>query len=156
MSIMPEIYDVDIPDSQDQIEYSDIDNSTEDTPHEYAWDFEKNDFLLKDGKFIIVEGIEALKIWTWKALHTPRFRYDIYDENYGHDIETLIGKNLSYELMETETKRFVTECLTRNKYITGITNFSMKKVNKLASISFTEKTTLDDIDIKDMSTDIPV
>lgn len=153
MGLLPEIYDVPMSDSLQ----TDITNDEQvSLPREYAWDFEKNDFILKDGKFVIVEGIEALRVWTWKALHTPRFRYDIYDENYGHDIETLIGKNFSYELMEAEIKRFVTECLTRNEYITGITNFSMKKVNKRVSISFTEKTTFDDIDIKDMTTDIPI
>ena len=151
MSLFPEIYEVQMPNSLQ----SSVSVVTEDQlPREYAWDFDKNDFVIKNGHFVIVEGIEALRVWTWKALHTPRLRYDIYDKNYGYDIESLVGKNFSYELLKTEIKRFVTECLTRNKYIIGIDNFSMKKVNKLASISFIEKTTLDDIYIKDIMTDI--
>ena len=45
---------------------------------EYAWDFTSNDFLLVDGKNTIVTGKEAVKVWLWKALQTPRYRYLAY------------------------------------------------------------------------------
>lgn len=155
MSIMPEVYDVEIPDPQEQTEYSDIDSSTENIPREYAWNFEKNDFLLKDGKFVVVEGKEAIKIWIWKALHTPKMRYSIYSDTYGHDMESLIGKGFSYGLMETEIKRFVTESLTQIKYITGITDFSMNIDNDIYKVSFTVGTTIGDIEIENAETDVP-
>lgn len=63
-----------------------------DIPKEYVWDFEKNDFKLKDGKFQIVEGIEALKIWIWKALKTSKGKYPIYSDAYGNEFEKIIVK----------------------------------------------------------------
>ena len=41
-------------------------------PKKYAWDFKNNDFLLVDGKFQIVTGTEALKVWMWKALNITK------------------------------------------------------------------------------------
>ena len=153
MSIIPEVYDVDIPDSQVEVQYKEDD--IQEVPREYAWDFEKNDFLLKDGKFIIVEGIEAIKIWIWKALHTPKLIYSIYSDTYGHDIESLVGKGFSYDLMETEIKRFVTESLTQIKYVNGISDFNISEDGSLYDISFTVNTSLGDIEIEDAELDIP-
>ncbi|MBV4423249.1 DUF2634 domain-containing protein [Clostridium tyrobutyricum] len=153
MSIMPEVYDVDIPDPQVEVQYEEDD--IQEVPREYAWDFEKNDFLLKDGKFIIVEGIEAIKIWIWKALHTPKLIYSIYSDTYGHDIESLVGKGFSYDLMETEIKRFVTESLTQIKYVNGISDFYISEDGSLYNVGFMVNTDLGDIEIEDAELDIP-
>lgn len=45
---------------------------------EYAYDFENNRLLLRDGNTYLVEGNEALRIWIFKALSTERFRYTAY------------------------------------------------------------------------------
>ena len=45
---------------------------------EYAYDFENNCLLLRDGNTYLVEGNEALRIWIFKALTTERFRYTAY------------------------------------------------------------------------------
>ncbi|WP_238915090.1 DUF2634 domain-containing protein [Clostridium sp. YIM B02555] len=106
-------------------------------PKEYAWDFDKNDFKLKDGKFQIVEGIEALKIWIWKALKTSRLTYPIYSSTYGQEIEKLVGKGLSKSLIESEAKRLTLECLKENEHILNIKNFKVSKEKDLLNISFT-------------------
>ena len=46
---------------------------------EYAYDYENNRLLLRDGQTYLVEGNEALRIWIFKALDTERFRYTAYD-----------------------------------------------------------------------------
>lgn len=106
-------------------------------PKEYAWDFEKNDFKLKDGKFQIVEGIEAIKIWIWKALKTSKAIYPIYSEDYGQEFEGLIGKGISKSLAESEAERLTLECLKENEHILGITNFKADKSKDVLSITFT-------------------
>ena len=56
-------------------------SSTEDSTtalpmfREYAYDYENNCLLLRDGNTYLVEGNEALRIWIFKALATERFRY---------------------------------------------------------------------------------
>lgn len=106
-------------------------------PREYAWDFEKNDFQLKDGKFQVVEGIEALKIWIWKALKTSKYTYSIYSDNYGQELDKLIGEGLSKSLAESEAKRLTLECLKDNEHILSIRSFSVDKSNDVLSITFT-------------------
>lgn len=106
-------------------------------PKEYAWDFEKNDFKLKDGKFQIVEGTEALKIWIWKALKTSKFIYPIYSDDYGQEFEGLVGKGISKSLAESEAKRLTLECLEENEHILSISNFKADKSNDILKITFT-------------------
>ncbi|MBC2579687.1 DUF2634 domain-containing protein [Clostridium sp. DJ247] len=121
-------------------------------PGEYAWDFEKNEFLLKDGKFVIVQGKEALKIWVWKALHTTRIKYSIYSLKYGNDLESMVGKGYSRELLETEAKRLIWECLSLNSHITGVENFSISFKNDILNISFTAITDQGKIFMNNVST----
>ncbi len=144
MSILPAL-DVNIDDV--------INQSIEDSssilaiPREYAWDFENNDFLLKDGKFVIVEGKEALKVWMWKALHTVKMRYSIYSDNYGHDLDSLIGQGFSSGLIESEARRIVWECISLNPHITGIENFSTTYDGDTLTISFTALTDQGEVDM---------
>lgn len=48
---------------------------------EYAYDFENNCLLKKDGKTYLIEGNEALKIWIYKALYTQRYRYTAHSRS---------------------------------------------------------------------------
>lgn len=114
---------------------------------EYAWDFENNDFLLKDGKFVVVEGIEALKIWIWKALNTQRYRYLAYTWNYGHELENLVGKGLSNSVIKSEAQRFIQEALLINPYITDIANINVKIDDSKFTLSFTANTVYGEVDI---------
>lgn len=108
-------------------------------PREYGIDFETGQL---SGK--IVEGYDALLVWAWIALHTPRYRYYIYSEDYGQEYETLIGKNYSEELTDSELERMTEECLTENPYITGIENFTCTKKEEKVTLSFSLITTLGD------------
>lgn len=109
-------------------------------PKEYAWDFEKNDFKLRDGRFQIVEGTEALKIWIWKALKTSKAVYPIYGNDYGQEFESLVGKGISKSLVESEAKRLTLECLKENEHILSISNFKVEKSNDVLKITFTALT----------------
>jgi len=106
-------------------------------PKEYAWDFTNNDFLLVDGKFQIVTGTEALKVWILKALKTPNSRYSAYSTSYGSNVEDLIGQGLSVSLIESESKRIVWECISLNSHITGINNFSIDMTSDILTVNFT-------------------
>ena len=114
--------------------------TTSTIPKEYAWDFEKNDFKLKDGKFIIVTGKEALKVWMWKALHTLKMTYSIYSDNYGSNLDSIIGQGYSDELITSEAKRLVEECLSPNAHILSITDFVTTSDGDTLNVSFTALT----------------
>jgi hypothetical protein len=109
---------------------------------EYLWDFTKNDFVLVDGKFQIVTGLEALKIWAYKALNTQNNTFKAYTASYGQAFDALIGKGYSNALVEAETKRLLLDCLTENPNITGIDNLNISFDGDTLTINFTLLTTL--------------
>lgn len=117
----------------------DVQESEQYIPREYGINFETGQL---SGK--IVEGYDAILVWTWLALHTPRYRYYIYSEDYGQEYEDLIGKSYSSELTQSELERMTEECLMENPYITGIENFSCIKEEEKVKISFSLITTLGD------------
>jgi hypothetical protein len=106
-------------------------------PKEYAWDFVNNDFLLVDGKFQIVTGTEALKVWILKALKTPNSIYSAYSTSYGSNMDVLVGQSLSVALIESESKRIVWECISVNNHITGINNFLIDMTSDVLTVNFT-------------------
>ena len=107
---------------------------------EYAWDFDKNEFILQDGKFIVVTGNEAIKVWAWKALHTERYNYMAYSWNFGHEFESLVGSGLPREAIESECKRFITEALSVNQYINNVLNIQINMEDSIISADFTINT----------------
>ena len=60
---------------------------------EVKWNYEKNTPIWENGNPIFVEGKEAVAVWIYKALSTPRFRYEIYSWNFGCETESLIGQD---------------------------------------------------------------
>lgn len=59
---------------------------------EVAWDFERDVPVFRQGEPVVVTGKEALKVWIWRAIRTPRFRYEIYTWAYGSEFESLLGQ----------------------------------------------------------------
>lgn len=87
---------------------------------EVAWDYQKNCPIFRRGEPVIVTGVEALKVWIYKALLTARYRYEIYSKDYGSEFESLIGQAYTPTLKEAEAPRYLRECLIINPYITDI------------------------------------
>ena len=84
---------------------------------EIGWDFEKNEPIIENGEFKIVEENEAIKVWIYKALYTNNKEHSIYSWDYGSEIKELIGKDYTKALVEAEAKRLIEECLLINPYI---------------------------------------
>jgi hypothetical protein len=92
---------------------------------EYAWDFELNSMILVNGIPQVVEGREALKVWMYKALSTPRYRYLGYTWNYGSELEQLIGSSFTPAAVQTEAERYVREALLVSPYIRAVPKVSV-------------------------------
>lgn len=89
---------------------------------EAAWDYERHVPIWRRGEPVVVTGKEAVKVWIFKALHTPRFKYEIYTWAYGSEFESLIGQAYTPQLKQSECARYLRECLLINPYITSVTN----------------------------------
>ena len=94
---------------------------------EVAWDFENNVPILENGDFKVIEGNEAIKVWVYKAILTPRYSYSIYYWDYGSELLGLIGKAYTPSLTKEEAKRLIKEALEINPYILEV---------EIADISF--------------------
>lgn len=118
---------------------------------EWAWDFAKGDFALKNNKPYLVEGKEAVKIWAYKALLTNRFKYSVYSWDYGSELESLIGSGFTQSATESEVERMVEECLMPNSYIEGVTNFEINSKNEQLIVSFTLVTIYGEVEVSDIA-----
>ena len=112
---------------------------------EYAWDYDENYFLLIDGKNVIVTGREAVKVWIWMVLHTPKNRYKAYTSNYGNELESLINQGLSSSALRSELERYLREALLVNAYITGVKNIEFSMDGSKMEVSFTATTVYGDV-----------
>lgn len=116
-------------------------------PKEYAWDFQKNDYILENGRIKILEGAEAIKVWIYKMLKTPRYRYLIYSWNYGHELEKLIGQGYTSAIVQNEVKRLLEDALTLNSNIKGTADVSVIFEEDQLDISFTAITDYGEVKI---------
>ncbi len=95
-------------------------------------------YRLEGGRIIgKVDGIEAVKQFIQKAIETARNRYLIYDDQYGSELEDLIGANVTPELINEEIPRVITEALIYDDRIESVSNFNIQHQKDLLYISFT-------------------
>lgn len=107
----------------------------------FLFDFTTGDFVIKDGRLVRVEDIDALKVWITKIIKTERFRFRIYErsdkDEYGVTIEDLIvGHDYPPAFIESELKREVTAALTRHPLIQDLTEWKIEKENPLVKVYF--------------------
>lgn len=126
---------------QDEIEkyeeenIEELDDTEDEIYKDIMWDFENNVPILSNGDFVVVEGLEAVKSWAFRALQTQRARFESFTWDYGVDLENFVGKVLT-----TKEKIDITieikECLMQNKHITNVTDFDFKTDQRKVYISF--------------------
>lgn len=96
--------------SEEEIEIINIPSNT------FKVDFDKN--RIKN----LFDGIEALKQAIYKILMTERYRYAIYNWNYGIELEDLIGMPKGY--VKTEIERRIKEALLQDDRIQDVYEFN--------------------------------
>lgn len=105
---------------------------------EYAWDFELDNFVLRDGTPVLLEGIDAVRTWISKTLRTERFRYLVYSWDYGQELDSLLGKRSVPD--QSEAERYVKEALGTSPYIQSLNDFQLQYDADTLSIRFTANT----------------
>lgn len=109
---------------------------------EWAWDFEEQDFKTRNGKMYLVEENEAVKIWLWKLFNTARFRYLIFDWDYGQELEELIGQGYTEGYLESEAERYIREAIEYNleDYVMDIGQVDLVFTKGTLTVSFVAET----------------
>ena len=109
----------------------------------FLYDFEKGDFVVKDGRLVEVSGKEAIKVWIEKILKTEKFKFEIYKEDegideYGTTIKDLIqGRKLPQFFLQSELRREIEEALQKHVEIDRVENFRTEQNFATLKIYFT-------------------
>lgn len=85
----------------------------------------------------MVDEKEALKQFIKKALLTNRSHYRIYSDDYGCEIEQLIGRNVTDSFLQAEIPRMVREALVYDDRINEVTNVTVERQGDAIFISAT-------------------
>ena len=87
-----------------------------------------------------LDGLEAVRQAVEKILSTDRFGWEIYSEDYGSEVNTLIGED--FDLVNSELERIITEALTADERILEIQNFNLKQTSTTSVLAIFDVATV--------------
>lgn len=82
----------------------------------------------------MTDGLESVKQAVFKTLQTDRFYHLIYDSDFGHELNSVIGKSGSYA--ESEIKRCIREALLQDDRIDDVTDTEITIIGDQATARF--------------------
>lgn len=99
----------------------------------------------------VITDLEALAQWVRLALATPRYMYQQYSWDYGHELDTLIGSQYDKELIESEVNRMITDAFSQNEEIEGIRDLVCTFEGDRLTASFTLVTIYGEAEVKNIN-----
>lgn len=75
-----------------------------------------------------INGAESIKQAVYKILMTERYKYEIYDYNYGIELNDLLGK--PKEFVKSMLKGRIQDALSADDRIENVTDFEFKDIDK--------------------------
>jgi Protein of unknown function (DUF2634) len=121
-----------IPDNETDILDELLSEETEPQPSKtYYLDFENG----RIGPMI--DGDLALRQFIIKTIMTPRSRYLIYDDEYGTELEDLIGADVTDAFLQEEIPRVIREALIYDDRIADVRDFVVRREKDVVFIEFT-------------------
>ncbi|SDE96858.1 Protein of unknown function [Fontibacillus panacisegetis] len=102
----------------------------------YCLDFETGKIVER-----IIDGKDAVIQFIHKAIISARYRYLIYNSQYGCEIESLLGQDISPQLLKSEITRVITEALLEDDRIHAVEQFQIVRESDKLFVTFTVLTT---------------
>nr|DAZ29360.1 MAG TPA: Protein of unknown function (DUF2634) [Caudoviricetes sp.] len=126
-----------------------IENNSDELPmyYEVGWNYLKDEPLIKNNEFVIVEGNEAIKVWIYKAIKTVRYQHPIYSWDYGCEIDNLIGQKYTKGLTKSEAERYIKEAILINPYITDVKIIDINFNTDILSVSIQVNTIYGEVSV---------
>lgn len=115
--------------------------------YEVGWDYIKDEPLIENNEFVIVEGNEAIKVWIYKAIKTARYQYPIYSWDYGCEISSLIGQKYTKGLTKSEAERYIKEAILINPYVTDVKIIDINFSEDILSVSIQVDTIYGEVNV---------
>lgn len=98
----------------------------------YAIDFDGEE--VSDAK---IDGLDAIKQFVRKAIATARYRFQVYTNQYGCELEDIVGQDVPQALLNAEIPRVITDALIYDARIKAVRNFDISRSGDGLYISFT-------------------
>lgn len=96
----------------------------------------------------IVTGVDAVKQWVRLALGIERYYFTQYSWNYGSELQSLIGKSGSRDVLKSEAKRIIEDALLINDFIESVNDFDISIIDDRIDAKFTIITTFGDSEVE--------
>lgn len=87
-----------------------------------------------------IDEREAIEQFIIKAIRTARFRFIIYSDDEGCELEDLIGKDLSWPLFQSECTRVITEAIIYDDRIDNVYEIEYRREDDNVYVDFTVDT----------------
>ncbi len=114
---------------------------------------------VKGNKVMRVEGPRTIEQWITMTLATDRFRYEVYDNQYGTEFDQLIERSVPEDEAETEVIRVLREAILLDSRIAAVTSVSVTEgrevgnpaafVVEIRVVTFTGELRLLQLDLSD-------
>lgn len=85
-----------------------------------------------------IDELNAVKQAVYLILNIERYRYLIYDWDYGFEISDLIGQDIN--IIQIEIQKRISDALKQDERIIDVYDFIFKKINKILYVSFSINT----------------
>lgn len=119
------------------VEEAEVSDIIEDRGANFLYDFELDDFIIKDGKFIELIEDAAVVFWVEKTLRTEFEKATDYkNTNYGVRLNQFRGAVMPSEIARDAIKDAIETALLQHERIASIENFTFEQIGDDANISF--------------------
>lgn len=99
-----------------------------------AFDFDKKQFVFKDGKAVETAEIESLEYWIKLCLQTYKDKFNVYkDTGFGVNTEDIVNKKLDAFYI-SELQREIIEGLKKSRYIKDVTRINLSQEKRILTI----------------------
>lgn len=87
-----------------------------------------------------IDGLAAMQQFVVKAIRTARWRHVIYPDQYGSEIDMLIGQGFTDAYIRSELPRVITEALIYDERVLAVEDFKIDVGGDEVYTAFTVET----------------
>lgn len=103
----------------------------------FLFDFNKNEFVTRDGELIELTGDASVVFWIEKTLRTEYERAAVYrNTKYGFGLEKFIGLYLPPEIAKLQFSDVIKTALYQHQRIKSISNLQLEHKDDYVNVSF--------------------
>lgn len=88
----------------------------------------------------LIDGRQAIQQAVYKAFITPRFRFNIYGDDYGSELQSLLGRDITDEFLRDEVPRMVRDTAEADDRIEEVTDVEIAREGDKLYVTVTYET----------------